>query len=167
MLALRRLGEADEALAVAKRGLIERDVRPFIWPVLRAIARLRLSQKRPVESRLECSAARDTILRLASTIEDPIVRERFTSTALDSLPVVPVGKQPSTRRAEAARFGGLTVRERAVASQIGLGKSNAEIAAALFIAERTVASHVGHILEKLSFSSRAQVAVWARDQALV
>lgn len=38
--------------------------------------------------------------------------------------------------------------------------SNKEIAARLFISDRTVASHVGHILNRLGFNSRAQVARW-------
>jgi DNA-binding NarL/FixJ family response regulator len=40
------------------------------------------------------------------------------------------------------------------------GLSNKQIAARLFISERTVATHVGHILNKLGFNSRAQIAGW-------
>jgi DNA-binding NarL/FixJ family response regulator len=40
------------------------------------------------------------------------------------------------------------------------GLSNKQVAARLLISERTVATHVGHILDKLGFTSRAQIAGW-------
>jgi DNA-binding NarL/FixJ family response regulator len=83
------------------------------------------------------------------------------------LPALPRPRPSSLRRRDAERFGGLTAREREVAAQIALGKSNREIAASLFTAERTVASHVGSILAKLGFASRAQIAIWARERNLV
>ena len=57
----------------------------------------------------------------------------------------------------------LTRRERQVAALILRGHTNREIAEALFIAERTVDTHVEHILAKLGFKSRTQVAAWAAD----
>ena len=46
------------------------------------------------------------------------------------------------------------------------GLTNREIAEALVIAERTAANHVDHILSKLGFRSRAQIAAWAvQEQA--
>jgi non-specific serine/threonine protein kinase len=38
--------------------------------------------------------------------------------------------------------------------------SNREIAERLFLSERTVDNHVSHILAKLGFDSRVQVATW-------
>lgn len=107
------------------------------------------------------------IAALAATLGDDADRERFVQAAIGSLPALPRGKPPSPRRLEAERFGGLTRREREVAAEIARGKSNREIAASLFTAERTIASHVGNILAKLGFSSRAQIAVWARDKGLI
>jgi ATP/maltotriose-dependent transcriptional regulator MalT len=54
----------------------------------------------------------------------------------------------------------LTARERQVAELLTHGLSNRQIAEQLVITERTVASHVEHILEKLGFASRHQVRVW-------
>jgi non-specific serine/threonine protein kinase len=72
---------------------------------------------------------------------------------------------PSPARRSDARdrqaFGGLTARQREVATMLVLGKSNREIAAMLVVSERTVDKHVGQILAKLGFRSRAQVAAWA------
>ena len=55
----------------------------------------------------------------------------------------------------------LTRRELQVARLIAAGRSNGEIAAGLVIAQRTAENHVEHILTKLGFTSRAQVAAWA------
>lgn len=62
--------------------------------------------------------------------------------------------------------GGLTAREREVAALVAQGKSNREIAARLVVTERTAETHVQNILNKLGFSSRAQIAAWAVEQGL-
>jgi non-specific serine/threonine protein kinase len=54
----------------------------------------------------------------------------------------------------------LTPREREVASLVAQGMTNRQIAETLVITERTAANHVGHILRKLHFHSRAQIASW-------
>jgi DNA-binding CsgD family transcriptional regulator/sugar lactone lactonase YvrE len=54
----------------------------------------------------------------------------------------------------------LTRREREVAALVAEGLTNREIAAKLFISERTAESHVEQIRGKLGFRSRAQVAAW-------
>jgi DNA-binding CsgD family transcriptional regulator len=55
---------------------------------------------------------------------------------------------------------GLTAREREIATLIARGQSNRDISERLVISEGTVEVHVKHILSKLSFRSRSQVAVW-------
>jgi len=59
--------------------------------------------------------------------------------------------------------GRLTRREHEIAGLIGEGLSNREIAARLVISQRTAETHVEHILSKLGFSSRAQVARWVAE----
>jgi predicted ATPase/DNA-binding CsgD family transcriptional regulator len=56
--------------------------------------------------------------------------------------------------------GPLAKREVEVARLVAEGLSNKQVAARLFISERTVGTHVGHILDKLGFKSRAQIAGW-------
>ncbi|MGW4339804.1 protein kinase domain-containing protein [Rhodococcus koreensis] len=56
-----------------------------------------------------------------------------------------------------------TKRERQVAELIAEGLSNREIAARLVISPRTAQGHVEHLLAKLGFTSRAQIAVWVVD----
>ena len=68
---------------------------------------------------------------------------------------------------EAAKDSGpLTTREREVAALVAKGLTNREIASRLVISERTADSHVQHILNKLGFSSRAQIAAWATERGL-
>jgi len=59
----------------------------------------------------------------------------------------------------------LTPRELQVAQLIAGGRSNKDIAAELVISQRTAENHVEHILTKLGFTSRAQVAAWVAASA--
>ncbi|GAE30384.1 response regulator transcription factor [Halalkalibacter hemicellulosilyticus] len=61
----------------------------------------------------------------------------------------------------------LTRREHEVLLLIGEGKSNQEIADALFIGIKTVKTHVSHILQKLMLEDRTQIAVYAHRFGLV
>jgi NarL family two-component system response regulator LiaR len=62
--------------------------------------------------------------------------------------------------------GDLTPRELEVLALIAQGKSNREIAMALSISEKTVKTHVGHILGKLHLSDRTQAAIYALKHGL-
>jgi predicted ATPase/DNA-binding CsgD family transcriptional regulator len=79
------------------------------------------------------------------------------------------GRSPSAGPANivsgAEAHGGLTPREHQVVALLGAGMSNREIATELFISPATAARHVANILAKLDFTSRSQVAVWARAAA--
>lgn len=61
----------------------------------------------------------------------------------------------------------LTERESEVLQQIAQGKSNAAIAQALNITERTVKAHVSNLLGKLHLSDRTQAAVYAWRKGIV
>lgn len=61
----------------------------------------------------------------------------------------------------------LTPREREVLALLAIGRRNAEIAAALSIAERTVEFHVGHLLDKLGARSRTEALRHARERGLL
>jgi non-specific serine/threonine protein kinase len=61
----------------------------------------------------------------------------------------------------------LSQREQAVAALVGQGMSNAAIARALVISERTAETHVEHIRRKLDCTSRAEIALWAEGAGLL
>jgi DNA-binding CsgD family transcriptional regulator len=67
-------------------------------------------------------------------------------------------------RAELGRIGGrtrergLTAAERRVAALVAEGRTNREVAAALFLGERTVETHLTHVYAKLGVRSRAELA---------
>jgi DNA-binding NarL/FixJ family response regulator len=61
----------------------------------------------------------------------------------------------------------LTSRELEVLALIGRGRTNAEIAAELFVSEGTVKTHVNHLFTKLRLRDRAAAVVFAYDHGLV
>jgi pimeloyl-ACP methyl ester carboxylesterase/DNA-binding CsgD family transcriptional regulator len=58
----------------------------------------------------------------------------------------------------------LSKRENEVAQLLAHGLSNREIAERLYLSERTVDNHVSHILAKLGFDSRVQIATWVTQK---
>ncbi|MFE6747608.1 response regulator [Kitasatospora purpeofusca] len=66
-----------------------------------------------------------------------------------------------------ARLAGLTPREGEVLRELAVGRSNAEIAAALGMRESTVKAHVSRILIELGVGNRVQAALLARDAGTV
>jgi predicted ATPase/DNA-binding CsgD family transcriptional regulator len=68
----------------------------------------------------------------------------------------------------ASRDGsGLSEREQEVLRLIAAGRSNTEIAAALFISRRTASTHASDILNKLGLDSRAELIAFAHREGLV
>jgi predicted ATPase/DNA-binding CsgD family transcriptional regulator len=75
------------------------------------------------------------------------------------------GRAPNTRSVGGA--GGLSKRELEVAGLVASGMTSGAIAERLFLSERTVESHLEHILTKLGFSSRTQVAGWVAEHSRI
>ena len=63
--------------------------------------------------------------------------------------------------------GGLTPREVEILSLVASGMTNRAIAKALAVSEKTVASHIRHILTKLGVPSRAAATAYAYDHGLI
>ncbi|ABH00578.1 protein kinase/ transcriptional regulator, LuxR family (plasmid) [Rhodococcus jostii RHA1] len=74
-------------------------------------------------------------------------------------------EEPSVTPARSVAPTLLTKREQQVADLVARGMTNKEIAAQLVISPRTAQGHVEHVLTKLGFSSRAQIAAWVVEHA--
>ena len=79
---------------------------------------------------------------------------------------VAASDQDTTRTAARRRLDLLADRERAVALELGAGRSNAEIAARHHLSIATVKTHVSAILTKLDLNNRVQVALLVHDAGL-
>jgi len=86
-------------------------------------------------------------------------REAALNLALGQ-PAAGKAASPGTADPGTAAPGPLGPREADVARLVADGLTNKQIGTRLFISERTVDSHVRSILNKLGFSSRAQIAAW-------
>lgn len=62
---------------------------------------------------------------------------------------------------------GLTAREREILTHVGRGRSNAQIAAALFLGEATVKTHLASALDKLGCTGRTRAAIIAYQAGLL
>jgi DNA-binding NarL/FixJ family response regulator len=97
--------------------------------------------------------------RSGASLEGALAKELLTEL---ELPLTKDAQSP-----EPARGAPLSPREKDVAVLIAQGLTNKQIARRLQIAERTAENHVEHILNRLGFQARAQVAAWVAQERLV
>jgi non-specific serine/threonine protein kinase len=99
-------------------------------------------------------------VRLALAPSSPLPSARAPADSPQRGQGAPGTAQPA-QAAPASPWGALTPREREVAALVAQGLTNRSIATRLVVSKRTVDAHVEHILAKLGFSSRVQVAALA------
>ena len=85
-----------------------------------------------------------------------------------------LGARPDVARVDAIVAGrhrgdphGLTPRELQVLRLVSAGKTNAAIAAELFLSERTIERHLSNIFTKLDLPTRAAATAWAYEHGLI
>ncbi|HSL97470.1 MAG TPA: AAA family ATPase [Candidatus Deferrimicrobiaceae bacterium] len=92
-----------------------------------------------------------------------LAREAFEA-ALETFEALGAATWVARTRGELGRLGGrrrmddLSPSERRVAELVAVGRTNREVAAALFLSERTVAGHLTRVYEKLGIRSRTELA---------
>jgi DNA-binding NarL/FixJ family response regulator len=97
---------------------------------------------------------------------DAVISPRVTRRLLEEYSqVLPLSAAQRAQRYP--QLDTLTEREREVLIAVARGLSNTEIAAALYVSEATVKSHVGRILAKLGLRDRVQVVVLAYEAGLI
>ncbi|MEU1435370.1 response regulator transcription factor [Streptomyces sp. NPDC005786] len=107
----------------------------------------------------------DSVRRVAAgdPVLSPAVTRQLMARAAGS------GQEGRAGRGERARqrIASLAEREREVAVAVGQGRSNAEIAASLYLSVATVKTQVSRILAKLDFNNRVQIALLVHDAGLL
>ncbi|WP_109529463.1 MULTISPECIES: helix-turn-helix transcriptional regulator [Nocardia] len=144
-------GRLDEAAHELRRGITANDAAGT--PSYAALARLELARTLTRRRRPGDLAEADT---LCATVAE----------TAGLLSMAPLRSHAEELAAELRgdRPGGLTPREGEVAEHLARGLTNKQIAALMHISERTAESHVQHILTKLGFTNRTQVAAWSADR---
>ena len=76
-------------------------------------------------------------------------------------------RRPRPGDGSQAPLNRLTQRETEVLRLLATGKTNPEIASALFLGEATIKTHVARVLAKLQLRDRVQAVVWAYETGLI
>ena len=105
--------------------------------------------------------------RLVAAVEAAAHGEMPLAPAVVARLVASYVERPQPQADTRSRLGPLSEREVEVLGLVGAGRSNPEIADALFISLATVKTHVRHILAKLDLRDRAQAIVLAHECGLV
>ncbi len=123
------------------------------WLAAAEALRAQVGSPPPVPDRARLQAARHRA-RVCGCAPDPA-----------RAPFLPLAEVVGEALAE-PQTAHLSPREREVAERIARGLTNRDIAGELGVSERTVDSHVQHILNKLGFRSRTQIAAWAVERGM-
>ena len=129
------------------------DVDEYVFSALRIGASGFLLKSSPPErlvAAIRLAAAGDAVL-------DPAVTQRVIA----RFATLPDPSPPPTPELDR-----LTHREREALGQLATGRSNAEIAEALFVTEATIKTHVARVLAKLGLRDRVQAVVYTYEHGL-
>jgi DNA-binding NarL/FixJ family response regulator len=149
-LLIERDGDASPRMIV----LTTFDLDEYVFPALRAGASGFLLKNADPEELLAAIRA----VASGDAIVAPTATRRLLEHVASTLPAAPL---------DDSRLAALSDRERAILLEVARGRSNAEIAAALHIAEPTVKTYLGRLRAKLDLHDRVQLVIFAYDSGLV
>ena len=130
------------------------DLDDYVYEALRAGASgflLKDSPRHDLIAAIRAAAAGDALLA-------PSVTRRL---------IEAFARRPPEAAPSPSRLASLTAREQDVLLLLARGRSNAEIATALFVTDATVKTHVGNVLAKLNLRDRVQAVILAYETGLV
>src|SRR6266540_1072669 len=176
--ALLRLGRPADATAIVEAASSQREPPRFFAAAL-AVASFRLEpslERAAAAQALSVAAPWPWLGALLGCWRGELLADRQAAQAARAL-FERVGADLGVQRAErvlrrlgaslpagAGAAGPLSPRELEVAGLVAEGLSNPAIARRLYLSRPTIAHHVAHILTKLGFASRAQIAAWVVQQ---
>jgi DNA-binding NarL/FixJ family response regulator len=130
------------------------DLDDYVYAALRAGASgflLKDSPRHDLIAAVRAAAAGDALLA-------PSVTRRL---------IEAFARRPPETSPSPSQLASLTARERDVLLLLARGRSNHEIAGALFVSEATVKTHVGNVLAKLGLRDRVQAVILAYETGIV
>lgn len=136
-------GDPEGARAACEQALSHHGQLPMPFELARTMLIKGITERRARQK----AAARESLSK-ALTIFDHLGAPLWADKARRELAKIAVR----------APEGGLTETEQRVAALVAQGRTNREVASALFVTENTVQSHVRHIFQKLSVRSRTELA---------
>jgi len=151
--ATRRILANDDARTTHVLILTTFDLDEYVYDALRVGANGFILKDVPSD---DLVAGIRTVLRGQALLAPSITRRLITEFTI---------RQPRSDALDAVRS--LSPREVEVFRLLAAGKSNAEIAAELIVAETTVKTHVARIMSKLALRDRVQAVILAYDIGLV
>lgn len=152
--ATRQLTALDPPLPTRVLVLTTYDLDEYVFAALRAGAAGFLLKHAPADDLVAG-------IRAVAT-GDGLLGPAITRRVIEAFARIP--DEPTSPPAELDR---LTDREREVFALVGRGKSNADIAAELYIEPSTVKTHVAHALNKLGLPDRVAAVIYAYERGLV
>lgn len=152
------LGEHDASLHALEEAVIATELRRNAVPFLGWV-----HQGTPVQTLLERLSTRSSRAWLLELTADAAGRADITSLVAPTVPL------PQEREGTVAHVvaPALSPREREVLAQLARGATYADIAAALYVSENTVKTHVSSLYSKLSVSRRSEALAVARTLHLL
>lgn len=114
---------------------------------------------------LKDSGSKEIIASIKTAMEGNMLLNSEVSSKVIGL-INSVNKKSNTEEDEEKKklLGSLTPRELEVAEHIKQGKSNKDIAEALYVTEGTVKNYVSRVLEKLELKNRSELILYMNDK---
>ena len=104
---------------------------------------------------------------LVSAIRAAVAGDALLAPSVTRRLIEAFARRPAETTLSPSRLAALTARERDVLLLLARGRSNAEIATALFVSEATIKTHVGNLLAKLGLRDRVQAVIAAYETGIV